>query len=536
MKNIINNHRLIAVGLLVIVLFIAAIRIRLLSIPLERDEGEYAYIAQMMLKGVPPFISAYSMKLPGIYAVYALIFLVFGQSASAIHFGLLIANIAAIILIFLLTRRLFDDISAFIAACSYAVVSLARPVLGLSANAEHFVLLPVLTGFILLLQFIERRRLWVLFFTALLFGLAFIIKQHAIFFGIFAAFYLLYSDFHCEPFRWKNLIAGQIVFAAGAVIPFVVTCFIFWRAGVFDKFLFWTFIYAGKYASVTPLQFAPGIFFHYFSDVFKFSIPIWIFALSGLFRIFYNSSLRKFIPFISGLLFFSFLSICPGFYFRSHYFIFLLPVTVILSSLGFLGFCVWIKGRLPRPLYGLIAVIAGFILIGYALFEQRMYLFDGNSAKVCRLIYKANPFLESQKIAEFITANSDSNDTIAVIGSEPQIYFYSRRKSATRYIYTYPLMEPHDYAASMQKEMMKEIESAKPKFLVFVNIQASWLVKKDSITTILKWFESYSGEYYDVVGVTVLLPNEQSIYRWQVQARDYRPSTDTWLAVCERKQ
>ena len=32
---------------------VIAIRIRLLGIPLERDEGEYAYAGQLMLQGIP---------------------------------------------------------------------------------------------------------------------------------------------------------------------------------------------------------------------------------------------------------------------------------------------------------------------------------------------------------------------------------------------------------------------------------------------------------------------------------------------------
>ena len=41
------------------------IRIRFLAIPLERDEGEYAYAGQLMLQGIPPYRLAYNMKFPG---------------------------------------------------------------------------------------------------------------------------------------------------------------------------------------------------------------------------------------------------------------------------------------------------------------------------------------------------------------------------------------------------------------------------------------------------------------------------------------
>ncbi|MCP3982767.1 MAG: hypothetical protein GY723_00165, partial [bacterium] len=52
--------------LLLVVLTTLAIRVRLLDVPLERDEGEYAYVAQLLLDGVPPYQQAYTMKLPGV--------------------------------------------------------------------------------------------------------------------------------------------------------------------------------------------------------------------------------------------------------------------------------------------------------------------------------------------------------------------------------------------------------------------------------------------------------------------------------------
>ena len=47
------------------------VRLRLLGLPLERDEGEYAYMAQQLLQGVLPYTEAHSMKFPGIFFVYA---------------------------------------------------------------------------------------------------------------------------------------------------------------------------------------------------------------------------------------------------------------------------------------------------------------------------------------------------------------------------------------------------------------------------------------------------------------------------------
>ena len=78
--------------MLLAIVVVGLIRLRLAGIPLERDEGEYAYIGKMMLDGTAPYISAYNMKLPGTYFMYSLIMLVFGKSFMGIHLGLLIMN------------------------------------------------------------------------------------------------------------------------------------------------------------------------------------------------------------------------------------------------------------------------------------------------------------------------------------------------------------------------------------------------------------------------------------------------------------
>ena len=82
--------------LALVLVTVAYVRIRLLHVPLERDEGEYAYMGQLLLGGTPPYANAYSMKLPGVSAVYALFMTLFGQTPFGIHLGLLVVNGACI--------------------------------------------------------------------------------------------------------------------------------------------------------------------------------------------------------------------------------------------------------------------------------------------------------------------------------------------------------------------------------------------------------------------------------------------------------
>src|SRR5258705_5012915 len=185
-----------------ILLFVVAVRIPFLPVPLERDEGEFAYAGQLILEGIPPYQLAYNVKLPGIYAAYALLMAIFGQTPSGIHLGLLIVNLGAIVLLFFLARRLFYSYAAVIASANYALMSTSTAVFGLRAHATPFVILAALGGFVLLLRGLKSRRALTLFWSGLLFGVAVLMKQHGVFLGVFAFGVLVYNE-------WSSKIAAN---------------------------------------------------------------------------------------------------------------------------------------------------------------------------------------------------------------------------------------------------------------------------------------------------------------------------------------
>jgi len=90
---------------------------------------------------------------------------------------------------------------------------------------------------------------------------------------------------------------------------------------------------------------------------------------------------------------------------------------------------------------------------------------------------------------------------VAVLGSEPEIYFYAKRHSATGYIYTYPLMEPQPFARTMQQDMAREIESARPEFIVNVPYAASWIGESYSKACLTDWFATYPASNYQKVAI-----------------------------------
>src|SRR5262249_13206957 len=128
-------------AILLVIVLIAGLRFRLREVPLERDEGEYAYAGQLILQGIPPYQLAYNMKLPGTYAAYAAMMTVFGQTAAGIHLGVIFVNVACILLVFLITKRLFGVRAGVVAGAAFGLFSIRPYLLGLAGHATHFVTL-----------------------------------------------------------------------------------------------------------------------------------------------------------------------------------------------------------------------------------------------------------------------------------------------------------------------------------------------------------------------------------------------------------
>ncbi|UCF42746.1 MAG: glycosyltransferase family 39 protein [Planctomycetota bacterium] len=523
------------VALVAVILLTAAVRVRLLDAPLERDEGEYAYAGQLILQGIPPYAQVYNMKMPGIYAAYALILAAFGQTHSGIHLGLLIINAATVMLLFLLAKRLFGPLAGVAAAAVFALLSLGQQVQGIFANAEHFVVLAALGGLVLLLRAVDCQKWPSLLAAAVLLGLAFIMKQHGAAFIIFGAMYLLFRELSRQPFTWKPLAARGGLFLLGVLLPFAVTCLVLWGLGVFGKFWFWTFDYARQYVSATPLSVGLENLQENIIRVVGSAILLWILAGVGLSSFLWNKNVRQHSLFVCGLLFFSFLAVCPGLYFRPHYFILLLPAVSLLAGIG----AAYIQSLFARSqsimLSKTILMLLALVVLSHASYQQRIVIFQADPRMISRIIYGANPFPESLEVARFIKERSDNDDTIAVIGSEPQIYFYSNRRAATGYIYTYALMEKHSYARKMQEQMILEVESARPEFLVLVNVSTSWLARPDSEKVIFEWLEQYTDKYYRKVGIIDIISQELTVYRWGRECEDYVPRSSHWVSVLQRK-
>jgi CHASE2 domain-containing sensor protein len=130
-----------------------------------------------------------------------------------------------------------------------------------------------------------------------------------------------------------------------------------WRAGVFQKFWFWTVSYARAYGSeMTLLQ---GL--HHFANRMELQKEhlgaIWFLIVFGMAAFVWDRKLRQHALFVVGLLAFSFLAVSVGFYYRGHYFIMLYPVLALLTGVGLSS--LW--ALLTKLRWGLAATIIPYL-------------------------------------------------------------------------------------------------------------------------------------------------------------------------------
>jgi len=150
--------------------------------------------------------------------------------------------------------------------------------------------------------------------------------------------------------------------------------------------------------------------------------------------------------------------------------------------------------------------------------------------------YEGNPFIEAPHIADYIRSHSSDGDRVAIFGSEPEIYFYSDRRSASAYIYMYDLVSRQTYAKQMREEMIREVETAKPEYVVFVRNRMSWLsTSRDAEKAVLDWARGYLAGAYHRVGAIDHLADHIT-YRWGAEAPGYAPQSDTYILLFRRNQ
>ncbi len=189
--------------------------------------------------------------------------------------------------------------------------------LGLAGHATHFVVLPMLGAMLCLINACANGRRSLFFFSGLLFGIAFIMKQQGVFFGIFGGVWVLWNGWNRKPREARRLLSEVSVYSVGAIIPFGLVCLILWHAGVFHNFWFWTVEYARHYVGVVTWTEGLNNLKRGVHRIVVVHWPMAVLAAAGAVLLWWKRPVRGVEGLMTGFLAFSALAVCPDCTFAS---------------------------------------------------------------------------------------------------------------------------------------------------------------------------------------------------------------------------
>jgi len=467
-----------ALLVLVAIVFVLA-RVPFVDLPLERDEGDYAYVAWRMLEGEVPYRDVFDQKPPGIYAVYAVLQGLGAGSGVAIHLLLYAWTAVCAIALHRLLRDLAGGPAAGFAALAFALLSTDPRLTATAANTESFMILPIVASWSALWRASRTGRSGPWIACGAWIAAACWFKPVAatnglatVLWGVAAGLPAAERPLASELGRRVGLLAlGGALLSAPPVLALAAS-------GGLGAFI--DIVVRHNLAYSTDVGVAQG--FAQLGGTLRHLAPshavFWLLALVGLVargeasarvRLFFGVQLAA-----------AFAGACVGLHFRPHYLVQLLPALCALAGIGLAAALRRLRVALPGVSPQLVPAVLAALPIACFVAADADTLFAGSRHAIARRIYALNPFPESERIAEYLARTSSPGDSVFVVGSEPQIPFLAGRRSASRYILFYPLTGPYGDALERQREVMREVAEARPLFVIIVDGDGSHLLDERS--------------------------------------------------------
>ncbi len=419
------------------------------------DEGIYEAIGFAMRHGRLLYTGIWDNKPPLLYIIYALFNGdQFGAKLASLIFGLL-----SVITIYFLARRLLHStIASSISALVFAVL-FGLPILeGNIANAENFMILPIMCSGLLIIQNKTSKHFGKLqFFAGLLLSFAFLIKIVGIFdLGAFGL-YLLIQDY-----KSIKLVPSQVI----KVTPLIVGFFL----PIFVTVAF--FLLTHSLGDFINASFSQNVGYVGYGNTFIIPQGLLIAKLILLLVlcciIFF---LRKKIPSqVQFILLWTGFAIFDTFFSQRPYTHYLLVTISSMSLLFGLLFSRY-RGKLFFAVFqiGLIMLILnnfhGFgksIIPYYRNFIS--FVQNRESVATYQQFFDQNT-IRDYEVASFINGNAKQRDSIFIWGNDAQIYKLANKIPPGRFTVAYHI----NASQKTLNETRQIVYKAKPKYIVVIS-------------------------------------------------------------------
>ncbi len=448
--------------------FVAAIysviRLPYLNVPLNRDEGIYAYGGKLILEGKLPCIDIPDYNPPLVFLSNAVMMLFIEPTPIAIHLYFYAFNFLSMLFVAYFSFLYFNSRRAALwAALGFGIFSGSPSVLGFAATAEHAALLPLTAGLLAAGLGVLKKNHWAIFLSGNLAAAACWIKQQAGFSALAILLFVAFELLH----RWRRgdlsargLAAGIAAWILGSFFLTGIIGGYYWLHGGFGELIYWTFVQGFHYTNnafgveVVNILFAQG------QEMLKCNWVMISAALGSAVLGCIQRDRRSLTAFMLAALFGA-----GAFFGRAypHYHILIAPGLAVAAA-AFLH-------KVLRKKALLTAAALGGVAIG--LYFDHWENIARAPQEISNRYFPGNPFPITNMVARLIAQRTKETDKILVIGSEPQIFLRSGRHTATDFLTITTLTERFPRHREFQERYWKNVQENDPAYIVFVNLALS---------------------------------------------------------------
>ncbi len=487
-----------------------------------RDQGIYAVVADVMLKGGMPYRDAWDFKPPGIFLTYAFAQGVFGKSMLSIRLLEVIGLVATVFGLQRLGHVFLDRPRAGLVAGALASLVHAKLEFWHTAQPETFGgYLTVAALVVVTLEVTPSRRWLIPVGTGALFGLCALYKP-PLGGGILVCGAYLLTREQARAAKRPQLVKTAALIVSGFALPIALVLAWIAARGAWPAF-YWTFHdFIPGYTKLNWSEaHAPGMLYHAIAEAFvKFSAlsAFGVIALISMTPI--HARERELVFLVLGIIAIQITGIVmQGKFFPYHYAATLLLVA-LLAGIGI--YKLFRRCLVAGP--GSLLALSAFVLVAIDMrdavndlpqdFRERLQMRlsfllrrgeHQSRADLDRdLSYVADYNLDADRqVALDIRSRTSSSDPIFIWGFEPSTYFLADRPLASRWTYDVPQRTPWQRDFS-RRELLKDLSINRPKVIVverrdvFPSVTGSPLDSKDELPNFPELKSLLDTQYHKV--------------------------------------
>jgi len=480
----------------ILLLLTLAVRLPLLGVPFERDEGEYAYIGWRLEHHELPYRDWIDQKPPGIFWIYRLAFLLPINPICAAHFMALLFAVASACALFFLAQRFMSRGWAWLAAIVFALLSADPLLYGTEANTEMFMLLPLILSALAFFRAASVtvgrwREIGFAVLAGVFIGTAMAFKQVAV---VQWPFLILMYPLFVEG---KKSLGRVLSFAAASAIGiaavWMIIVLFFALHHALGDFIYNVFTHNLEYVQGVPWSRRLGYLANTLKSLITDEWSIWIFSVISLICLLRDGQFKKLL-FLAGWMVASFIGVNASGYYFPHYFQQMLPVFCLTA--GFAANALDGAGQVSIARVWLRRIIFAGVLIVPVVVVLCPFLFSYSRTEAADKIYPGNHFAEKQVLAGRLAQVTKPDDKVFIFGADAEILFYAQRVSATRYIFLFPLYGPYSDAKQKQMAAADEIASNAPSAVLYLPNQLFFTPDTEQFFT--HWSQSYLSQNFRI--------------------------------------